>query len=179
MTFYETLQQTVDLLRLHGRVSSRAIRRQFALDEETLADLKAELVEVLGVAREEAGQTLVWTGQGASPSAPVPLLEAAVLPPPAPRPAAAADGERRFLTVMFIDLVESTLLSQRFDPEQLAEVYRSWQDACLQVIQSFGGHVAEYRGDGVFVYYSYPAAQEDAPSARCAPPSASSMRCAP
>ncbi len=78
-------------------------------------------------------------------------------------PAAGGDAERRQLTVMFCDLVGSTELSQRLDPEELRELLRAFQDRCAGVISRFGGFVARYMGDGLLVYFGYPQAFEDAP----------------
>jgi class 3 adenylate cyclase/tetratricopeptide (TPR) repeat protein len=72
-----------------------------------------------------------------------------------------AEAERRQLTVMFCDLVDSTALSSRFDPEDLREVIRSYQEACSRVIARYGGYVAKYMGDGILVYFGYPQAHED------------------
>lgn len=69
--------------------------------------------------------------------------------------------ERRQLTVMFCDLVDSTGLAKKLDPEDLREVVRSYQHSAEQVIQRFGGHVAQYLGDGLMVYFGYPEAHED------------------
>jgi hypothetical protein len=62
VTFYERLDAVVDLLRGRGRVSYRALKREFDLDDEFLEDLKAELVDAQRVARDEAGTVLVWIG---------------------------------------------------------------------------------------------------------------------
>ena len=72
-----------------------------------------------------------------------------------------SEAERRQLTVMFVDLVESTALSARLDPEDLREVIRAYQDACAGVITRFEGHVAKYMGDGVLAYFGWPRAHED------------------
>ena len=80
---------------------------------------------------------------------------------PAP---AASDGtaaERRQLTVMFCDLVGSTQMSERLDPEDLREVIRAYQESAAQVIERFGGHIAQYLGDGLLVYFGHPLAHED------------------
>ncbi len=79
------------------------------------------------------------------------------------RPAApeAARAERRQLTVMFCDLVGSTELSQRLDPEDLREVNRAYQDLCKATLESFEGYIARYMGDGVLAYFGYPRAHED------------------
>src|SRR5690242_17653455 len=71
-------------------------------------------------------------------------------------------AERRQLTVMFCDMVGSTKLSVRLDPEELREVVRAYQAACAEVIECFAGYVAQYLGDGLLVYFGYPAAHEDA-----------------
>jgi class 3 adenylate cyclase/predicted ATPase len=72
-----------------------------------------------------------------------------------------ADAERRQLTVMFCDLVGSTALSARLDPEEWRDVVRAYQTACAEVITRFGGHIAQYLGDGLLVYFGYPQAHED------------------
>ena len=81
--------------------------------------------------------------------------------PPQPPLVSQSDGERRQLTVMFCDLVDSTALSARLDPEDLREVIRRYQDACAEVIHRFDGHIAQYLGDGLLVYFGYPHAHED------------------
>jgi class 3 adenylate cyclase len=70
-------------------------------------------------------------------------------------------GERRQLTVLFCDLVGSTELSGRLDPEEWQELVRTYQEAASAVIEKHGGHVAQYLGDGVLVYFGYPAAHDD------------------
>jgi class 3 adenylate cyclase len=70
-------------------------------------------------------------------------------------------AERRRITVMFVDLVGSTALQSRLDPEDMAEIIVAYQDACAGVITRFGGHVARYMGDGVLAYFGWPATHED------------------
>ena len=74
----------------------------------------------------------------------------------------AQDGERRQLTVMFCDLVGSSELSQRLDPEEMQRVIHAYHLACASTIARFEGHVAQYLGDGVLAYFGYPLAQEHA-----------------
>lgn len=69
-------------------------------------------------------------------------------------------AERRQLTVMFCDLVGSTALARRLDPEDLQEIIRRFMDACSQVIDRFNGYIAKYMGDGLLVYFGYPRAHE-------------------
>ena len=82
-------------------------------------------------------------------------------------------AERRQVTVMFCDLVGSTALSARMDPEDLREVISAYQKCVAETVQRFGGFVAKYMGDGVLVYYGYPQAHEDdaerAVLVRCSP----------
>jgi class 3 adenylate cyclase len=80
-------------------------------------------------------------------------------PPATPRPADTA--ERRQVTVMFSDLVGSTAISTRMDPEDLREVISGYQKCVAETVQRFGGFVAKYMGDGVLVYFGYPQAHED------------------
>ncbi len=89
----------------------------------------------------------------------------------AARPAAAAahhgDGgealpaQRRQLTVLFCDLVGSTALSVRFDPEELSDIIAAYQACCREIIETYGGYLARYLGDGIMVYFGYPGAHED------------------
>jgi class 3 adenylate cyclase/predicted ATPase len=71
------------------------------------------------------------------------------------------EAERRQLTVMFCDLIDSTTLSSRLDPEDLRDVIRAYQTTCAEIIQRFGGYIAQYLGDGVLVYFGYPQAHDD------------------
>jgi class 3 adenylate cyclase/predicted ATPase len=83
---------------------------------------------------------------------------------PAPRPSAAAPhdtAERRQVTVMFSDLVGSTALSARMDPEDMREVISAYHKCVAEAVRRFGGFVAQYLGDGVLVYFGYPEAHED------------------
>jgi class 3 adenylate cyclase/predicted ATPase len=70
-------------------------------------------------------------------------------------------AERRQLTVMFCDLAESTALAERLDVEELREVVRDYQEVCGDVVQRFGGTIAQYLGDGLLVYFGFPEAHED------------------
>jgi class 3 adenylate cyclase len=70
-------------------------------------------------------------------------------------------AERRQVTAMFSDLVGSTALSARMDPEDLREVISAYQKCVAETVQRFGGFVAKYMGDGVLVYFAYPQASED------------------
>ena len=73
-------------------------------------------------------------------------------------------AERRQLTVMFVDLVGSTALSERLDPEDLGELLRRFKEICSTSVARFGGHIASFMGDGAMIYFGYPHAVEDAAS---------------
>jgi hypothetical protein len=140
MTFEEVLNQVLAMLQRQGRVSYRALKRQFGLDDEYLEDLKTEIIEVHQLAVDRDGTMLVWTGDAEVAPEPVPQATqratprgqqhnraAQVLPPP-------PDAERRQLTV---------------------------QATCTEVIQRFDGSIAQHLGDGLLVYFGYPQAYED------------------
>jgi class 3 adenylate cyclase len=92
-------------------------------------------------------------------------LQPSPAPPLVPTPLPASpvpQAERRQLTVVFVDLVGSTALSARLDPEELRAIMRSYQDACADAITRFGGHVAKFLGNGILAYFGWPVAYEDA-----------------
>ena len=76
---------------------------------------------------------------------------------------AEATSERRQLTVLFCDLVGSTALAERLDPEELHEVVSLYQSSCNEVVERYGGYVAQYLGDGLMIYFGFPKAHEDDP----------------
>jgi class 3 adenylate cyclase/predicted ATPase len=169
MDFYDVLDKVQALLTQRGRVSYRALRLQFHLDDETLDALKEELIEVHHLAVDQDGRMLVWTGAAqptlGAPSPPsphqaiqhedhpLPLAPPTTVPPP--------EAERRQLTVMFCDLVDSTKLSSQLDPEDWRDVVRAYQRVCTDVIQRYDGHIAQLLGDGLLIYFGYPQAHED------------------
>jgi TOMM system kinase/cyclase fusion protein len=160
MNFYSVVDQVIALLRQRGRVTYRALKRQFDLDDDVLEDLKAELITAQRLAVDEQGAVLVWVEETGTP----PALQEDVPPlsgessSPERRP---PEAERRQLTVLFCDLVDSTPLASQLDPEDLREVVRAYQATCAEVIQRYGGHIAQYLGDGLLVYFGYPLAHED------------------
>jgi class 3 adenylate cyclase/predicted ATPase len=171
MDFYEVVGQVLALLQRQGRVSYRALKRQFDIDDDFIEDLKEELCFAHPVV-DEGGRGLVWTGS------PEGTLASSVPPDPPPQqsmpqekpspqvlplPTASPppDAERRQLTVMFCDLVDSTKLSSQLDPEDWRDVVRAYQRVCSEVITRFDGHIAQLLGDGLLVYFGYPQAHED------------------
>jgi predicted ATPase/class 3 adenylate cyclase len=77
------------------------------------------------------------------------------------RSATTGEAERRQLTILFSDLVGSTALSSRLDPEDMRDLIRAYQDACTAVVARYEGFVAKYMGDGILIYFGYPLAHED------------------
>jgi predicted ATPase/class 3 adenylate cyclase len=157
--FFTVLDQALARLHSHGRVTYKALQLQFNLDDAHLTVLKEELLYTHPEVVDDAGRGLIWTGAPAS--APTRALADAVpvLPVVPARPT--PEAERRQLTVLFCDLVGSTQLSGQLDPEDLRAVVRAYQEAAAEVIQHYAGHIAQYLGDGLLVYFGYPAAHED------------------
>ena len=146
-------------LRGLGLERYEAAFRENEIDEKVLPRLTAEDLKELGVKALGHRRVLLdaiaalraeRTANAPSPAAP------STLPKPAHDTA-----ERRQVTVMFSDLVGSTALSARMDPEDLREVISSYQECVAETVQRFGGFVAKYMGDGVLVFFGYPQAHED------------------
>ncbi len=158
MTFDEVLAQVLELLQRQGRVSYGALKRRFDLDDTYLDDLKTELIDAQRLALDEGGRILVWRGAAGAPPQPLvpsqqgPGLAAGLVAP---------EAERRQLTVMVCDLVDSTALASQLDPEELLAVIHAYQATCAQVIQRFAGQIAQYLGDGLLIYFGYPQAHDD------------------
>jgi class 3 adenylate cyclase len=134
--------------------------RENKVDAAVLPKLTAEDLRDLGVAAVGDRRKLLEAIEG---------LRSGTKPEPTPSeisstvPVLTKDtaAERRQVTVMFSDLVGSTALSARMDPEDLREVISAYQKCVAETVQRFGGFVAKYMGDGVLVYFGYPQAHED------------------
>jgi class 3 adenylate cyclase/predicted ATPase len=169
MDFYAILDQVIALLKQRGRASYRALQVQFRLDEVSLEALKDELIEVHQLARDQDGRMLVWTGEASTTPEPAIVQSAQQEVRLEDQPTQAAlptehrspDAERRQLTVLFCDLVDSTKLSSQLDPEDWRDVVRAYQKVCTEVIQRYDGHIAQLLGDGLLIYFGYPHAHED------------------
>jgi class 3 adenylate cyclase len=149
-------------LRSLGLGKYEAAFRENEIDETVLPGLTAEDLKELGVAalghRRKLLDAIAALRADASskpPSADVGTTSTAPSTSPEDR------AERRQVTVMFSDLVGSTALSARMDPEDLREVISAYQKCVAETVQRFGGFVAKYMGDGVLVYFGYPQAHED------------------
>ena len=141
-----------DWLRSVGLGQYEAMFRASEIDADILPELTDSDLEKLGVPLGHRKRLLkAIAGLG---------VAAAAAPTPTPRTAADA-SERRQLTVMFVDLVGSTALSAKLDPEDLRSVIGAYHRCCTELIERDGGFVAKYMGDGVLAYFGYPQAQED------------------
>ena len=127
------------------------------IDVELLGELTNEHLKDFGVVSLRPSQEAAGSDCGAGAGASLPCRRS--LHRLSRRPKTAA--ERRQVTVMFSDLVGSTALSARMDPEDLREVISAYQKCVAETVQRFGGFVAKYMGDGVLVYFGYPQAHED------------------
>jgi len=143
-------------LRSLGLEQYEAVLRENAIDETVLRDLTEDHLRELGFPLGARLKLLkAITGLGARAEA--------IAPPVGIAPAALDAAERRQVTVMFSDLVGSTSLSTRMDPEDLRDVISAYQKCVGETVRRFDGFVARYLGDGVLVYFGYPQAHEDDP----------------
>ena len=173
MEFYELLEKVLDLLRQRGRVSYRALKAQFHLDDDYLAALKDELIDAQRLASDEDGKVLVWTGD----TAPTPP---ALKPEPAPlaytpphltekilTSRSALEGERKQVTVLFADLKGSTELIRDLDPEQARAILDPALHAMMEAVHRYEGTVNQVLGDGIMALFGAPLAHEDHAARAC------------
>jgi class 3 adenylate cyclase/tetratricopeptide (TPR) repeat protein len=172
MDFYAVLDQAVDLLRQRGRVTYRALKLQFQLDDDQLEALKDELLYAHPQVADDAGRGLLWSG---SPEA---------VPPPAAAPAlaqdraplsytpphlaeqiltsrAALEGERKQVTVLFADLKGSMELLAERDPEEARHLLDPVLDRMMAAVHQYEGTVNQVMGDGIMALFGAPLAHED------------------
>jgi class 3 adenylate cyclase/tetratricopeptide (TPR) repeat protein len=176
MTFEEILNQAMALLQRQGRVSYRALKRQFDLDEAYVEDLKLELIEVHQVAVDQDNTMLVWIGcaAGPPPAAADAVLGRARTPYAAPltytppyltdkilaaRPA--LEGERKQVTVLFADLKGSTELIQSLDPEEARALLDPALHTMMAAVHRYEGTVNQVLGDGIMALFGAPLAHVD------------------
>jgi class 3 adenylate cyclase/tetratricopeptide (TPR) repeat protein len=170
MTFDEILAQVRELLQREQRLSYRAIKRRFALDDEYLEDLKAELVEAKRLAVDEDGKVLVWSGGTVS------VADTAALPTPAQAPLAytpshltekilaarrTLEGERKQVSVFFADIKDSTRLIEGLDPEAAQRLLDPAIHIMMHAVHRYEGTVNQVLGDGIMALFGAPIAHED------------------
>src|SRR2546425_9074309 len=166
MTFDEVLAQVLELLQREGRVSYRALKRRFGLDEAYLEDLKEEIIAAKQLAIDEGGSVLVWTGTPAPP--PVREREPALL---AFTPSyltekiltsrTALEGERKQITVLFADIQGSTELIAGLDPEEARQILDPVLHLMMDAVHHYEGTVNQVLGDGIMALFGAPLAHED------------------
>jgi class 3 adenylate cyclase len=172
MEFYVILDQVIALLRQRQRVTYRALKVQFQLDDEALEALKEELIEAQHLAADEAGRILVWTGDSGPmslvtsfPTSTQDRVPLAYTPPYlaekilTSRPA--LEGERKQITVLFADLKDSTELIHGLDPEAAQQLLDPVIHMMMDAVHRFEGTVNQVLGDGIMALFGAPIAHED------------------
>ncbi|MGE0335175.1 MAG: AAA family ATPase [Gammaproteobacteria bacterium] len=172
MRFSELVRAAMQYLQESGRLTYRALQREFDLDAETLADLVSELIDARRVARDEDGKVLVWLGEAASTPAGTPQELASATTAasdktpretlvPADVAAAEVHEERKTITVLFVDIKGSTAMIDGLDPEEARAVIDPALQLMIDAVHAYGGHVAQALGDGIFALFGAPIAHED------------------
>jgi class 3 adenylate cyclase/predicted ATPase len=176
--FSEIVKEAREWLQRDGRLTYRVLKREFALDDESLEDLKEQLIEAERVAVDDNGKVLIWVGDGGATPAP------AKTPPPAQPPASytpphlaeriraeqaaleargRTDGERKTITALFADLKGSTALIEGLDPEEARALIDPALQLMMEAVHRYDGYVAQALGDGIFALFGAPIAHEDHP----------------
>jgi hypothetical protein len=185
MTFDEVLEQMRELLASKGRVTYRALKVRFGVDDEYLAACKEELIEAERVAVDENGKVLVWVGAAPGAKFQVPGQDAqprtahsALFPvsytPPhlaeriraeqaAMEAKGVTDGERKTITALFADIQDSTTLIEDLDPEAARCLIDPALQVMMDAVHRYEGFVVQPTGDGIFALFGAPLAHEDHP----------------
>src|SRR5215510_6196978 len=174
MDFYAVLEEVLELLQRHKRVTYRALKRQFGLDDAYLEDLKAEIIEARQLAVDQDGTMLVWSGDVAAP--PPPAVAAVSLQNRTPlaytpqhlaekilTSRSALEGERKQVTVLFADIAGFTTLAEQLDPEVVHDIINRCFEGITAEVHRFEGTINQYTGDGVMALFGAPIAHEDSP----------------
>ena len=180
MKFSDIVKEASTLVEESGRITYRALQREFALDEETLEDLKAELLYSRPQIVDDEGRGLIWqeeaekrsplqpqprTPSPQSPSSYTPqhLAERIRAEQQAMESRGAADGERKTITALFADLKGSTALIEGLDPEEARAIIDPALQLMMDAVHRYEGYVAQALGDGIFALFGAPIAHEDHP----------------
>ncbi len=157
MTFDELLSLVLELLQKEKRVSYRALKRRFKLDDDDLEDLKAEIIDAKQLATDENHKVLVWAAPDSSLLSYTPKhLTEQIL-----TTRSALEGERKQVTVLFCDLVDSSGLAQQVDPEAMHQVMDQVLRLLASAVHRYEGTVNQYLGDGLMALFGAPVALED------------------
>src|SRR5712691_11105075 len=172
MDFYAILDQVIAVLRQRQRVTYRALKVQFQLDDDALEALKEELIEAQHLAADEAGRILVWSGD----AGPMPLTTAVPARPQDHVPLtytppylaekiltsrSALEGERKQVTGLFADLKDATELIRGLDPEAAQHLLDPALHHMMDAVHRFEGTVHQVLGDGIMALFGAPIAHED------------------
>ena len=188
MKFYEVVEQVLALLQREGRVSYRALKREFGVDDDYLEDLKAEIIKAKRLAVDEEGEVLVWTGgtpvassfhppalqtSDSGPQTPDSRPPVSYTPPhlaeriraeqAAMEARSGTDGERKTITALFADLKGSTALIEGLDPEEARAIIDPALQLMMDAVHRYEGYVAQALGDGIFALFGAPISHEDHP----------------
>ena len=172
MTFDELLTQVYDLLQRQGRLSYRALKARFQLDDDLLEALKDELIYAQRVAADEDGRVVVWMGERASTSSSGPAPAGAQERAPLSYTPAhlaekiltsrsALEGERKQVTVLFADLKGSMELLADRDPEEARQLLDPVLERMIEAVHRYEGTVNQVMGDGIMALFGAPIAHED------------------
>src|SRR6266571_1323708 len=180
-TFDDLLEQIIALLQRDGRVTYRALKRRFGLDDDYLADLCGEIVKAKRLAVDEDGEELVWRDTSAVPGS---TFQVPRFQPPDPRPVSytpkhlaeriraeqaameargSVDGERKTITALFADIKDSTALIEDLDPEAARRLIDPALQLMMDAVHRYEGFVAQALGDGILALFGAPIAHEDHP----------------
>jgi Adenylate and Guanylate cyclase catalytic domain len=175
MTFEELLDQAIDLLQRRRRLTYRALKRQFGLDDAVLEDQKEELIYGQRLAVDEEERVLVWTGENAAlppDSGVATVLDTsqahaplAYTPPYLAEKIltvrSALEGERKQVTVLFADLKGSMELLAERDPEEARQLLDPVLERMMAAVHRYEGTVNQVMGDGIMALFGAPLAHED------------------
>ena len=186
MTFDAVLANVLDLLQRQGRVSYRALKRRFDLDDDYLEDLKTEIIKAQRLGIDEGGEVLVWVGTEDATPAPARTQER---PPLSYTPThlaekilhsrTALEGERKLVTVLFADIKGSTELIAGLDPEEARTLLDAALHVMMDALHRYEGTVNQVLGDGIMALFGAPLAHEDHAVRTCYAALTSRRRCAP
>jgi class 3 adenylate cyclase/predicted ATPase len=188
MKFYEIVDQVTELLQRRGRVTYRALKIEFEVNDEQLAALKEEIIDGQRLAVDEDGKVLVWvgslasrvqsleskTGESSDPRrqtldarpisyTPRHLAERIRAEQVALEARGASNGERKTITALFADLKGSTALIEGLDPEEARAIIDPALQVMMDAVHRYEGYVAQALGDGIFALFGAPIAHEDHP----------------
>jgi hypothetical protein len=164
MTFDEVLERVIALLQREGRVTYRALKRRFDLDDEYVEDLKGEIIEAKRIALDENGKVLVWVGASPVSSSKFQVLSqdtdrspAAYTPPhlaeriraeqAAMESRGATDGERKTIIALFADLKSSTALIEGLDPEEARAIIDPALQLMMDAVHRYDGYCRDCADD--------------------------------